>query len=109
MTARDKKRRQGLVMIWTGDGKGKTTASLGLAMRAAGQKLRVLYLQFIKGQWKTGEREALPLLAPYVDHVVMGKGFTIERLRNPRIPMEAHSAAATAALEYAREAVHSGT
>lgn len=105
----DKKRRQGLVMIWTGDGKGKTTASLGLALRAAGQKLRVLYLQFIKGQWKTGERETLPLLAPYVEHVVMGKGFTIERLRNPRIPMEAHNEAAAEALDFARRAVHSGS
>jgi cob(I)alamin adenosyltransferase len=104
----DKKKRKGLVMIWTGNGKGKTTASLGLALRAAGQKLHVLYLQFIKGQWKTGERDSLPLLAPYVEHVVMGRGFTIERLRNPRIPMEDHHAAAQEALEFAREAIHSG-
>ena len=108
MTTVDKKRRKGLVMIWTGNGKGKTTASLGLALRAAGQKLHVLYLQFIKGQWKTGERESLPLLAPYVEHVVMGRGFTIERLRNPRVPMEEHNAAAREALAFAREALHSG-
>jgi cob(I)alamin adenosyltransferase len=104
----DKKRRQGLVMIWTGNGKGKTTAAIGLALRAAGQKLHVLFLQFIKGQWKTGEREALPLLAPYVEHVVMGRGFTIERLRNQRIPLEEHHAAAQEAFAFAREAVHSG-
>jgi cob(I)alamin adenosyltransferase len=105
----DKKRRKGLVMIWTGNGKGKTTAALGLALRAAGNKMHVLFLQFIKGQWKTGERETLPLLAPYVEHVVMGRGFTIERLRNKNVPMEEHQAAATAAFQFAREQVASGT
>jgi cob(I)alamin adenosyltransferase len=104
----DKKRRQGLVMVWTGKGKGKTTASLGLAMRAAGHKMSVLFLQFVKGAWKTGEREVLPLLAPYVEHQVMGKGFTIERLRNKNVPLEDHAAAARAAFEYAQEAVQSG-
>ena len=104
----DKKRRKGLVMIWTGNGKGKSTAALGLALRASGHKMRVLFLQFIKGQWKTGEREALPLLAPYVEHVVMGRGFTIERLRNKNVPMEEHHAAAQAAFAFAREAVQSG-
>lgn len=104
----DKKRRKGLVMVWTGKGKGKTTAALGLAMRAAGNKMSVLFLQFVKGAWKTGEKEILPLLAPYVEYQVMGKGFTIERLRNKNIPPEDHAAAARAAFEYAREAVHSG-
>jgi len=104
----NKRVRKGLVMIWTGKGKGKTTASLGLALRAAGHKMRVLVLPFIKGQWKTGERQSLALLAPYVDHVVMGRGFTIERLRNRQVPMEAHADAARAAFEYAREAVASG-
>ncbi|HEX2186692.1 MAG TPA: cob(I)yrinic acid a,c-diamide adenosyltransferase [Chloroflexota bacterium] len=104
----DKKRRQGLVMIWTGNGKGKTTASIGLAVRAAGHSMRVLFLQFIKGQWKTGERESLRLLAPYVEHVVMGRGFTIERLRNKKVPMDEHHAAAQEAFAFAREAVHGG-
>lgn len=104
----DKKRRRGLVMIWTGKGKGKTTAAIGLAVRAAGNKLNVLFLQFVKGAWKTGERQALPLLAPYVDYQVMGKGFTIERLRNEKIPLEDHAAAARDAFAFAREAVHSG-
>lgn len=104
----DKKRRKGLVMIWTGNGKGKTTASLGLALRAAGHKMPVLFLQFIKGQWTTGERHTLPLLAPYVEHVVMGKGFTIERLRNKSVPVEAHQAAARQAFTFAQEAVRSG-
>lgn len=104
----DKKRRKGLVMIWTGNGKGKTTAAVGLAVRAAGHKMPVLFLQFVKGAWKTGERHSLALLAPYVEHVVMGRGFTIERLRNQRIALEDHQAAARAAFDYAREAVRSG-
>lgn len=104
----DKKRRKGLVMIWTGNGKGKTTAAMGLALRAAGHKMPVLFLQFIKGQWKTGERQALPLLAPYVEHVVMGRGFTIERLRNKNIPIDEHHTAAREAFAFAREAIHSG-
>jgi cob(I)alamin adenosyltransferase len=103
----DKKRRKGLVMVWTGKGKGKTTAAIGLTLRAAGNKMHVLFLQFVKGAWKTGERQALPLLAPYVDYQVMGKGFTIERLRNKGIVPEDHALAAQTAFAFAREAVHS--
>jgi cob(I)alamin adenosyltransferase len=103
----DKKRRKGLVMVWTGRGKGKTTASIGLAVRAAGNKMRVLYLQFVKGAWKTGERQVLPQLAPYIDYRVMGRGFTIERLRNKTIAPEDHAAAAREAFDFAREAVRS--
>lgn len=104
----DKKRRKGLVMIWTGNGKGKTTASLGLALRAAGQKLRVLYLQFIKGQWKTGESQSFKALEPQIEIVRMGQGFTIERLRDKRIPIEKHELAASEAFARAAEVVRSG-
>ncbi len=102
----DKKRRKGLVMVWTGKGKGKTTAAVGLAVRAAGNKMQVLFLQFVKGAWKTGEGQALPLLTPYVDFRVMGRGFTIERLRNKNVPVEGHAAAAREAFAFAQEAVH---
>jgi cob(I)alamin adenosyltransferase len=50
---------KGLILVFTGDGKGKTTAALGMALRAAGQRLRVLILQFMKGRGKTGEIKAL--------------------------------------------------
>ena len=47
---------RGLLMVYTGQGKGKTTAALGLVFRALGRGLKVAVVQFIKGKWKTGER-----------------------------------------------------
>ena len=53
--AHERQEPRGLVIVNTGHGKGKTTAALGLAMRAAGNNLRVYIIQFIKGRWKTGD------------------------------------------------------
>ena len=67
----------GLLVVYTGHGKGKTTAALGMVFRALGRGLRVTVVQFIKGKWKTGERvfaESLPELR----FLVMGLGFTWE-------------------------------
>ena len=69
-------RAHGLVLINTGNGKGKTTAALGIALRAVGQGLKVSMVQFIKGKWKTGEMEAARLLG--FELMPMGKGFTWE-------------------------------
>ena len=99
--------RQGLTLVFTGNGKGKTTAAVGLTVRAAGNRLRVFFLQFIKGQWKTGEREVLRNL-PGVDVEVTGRGFTIERLRNPNIPLEDHAAAAAHGWRVAEQIVREG-
>ena len=105
---RPEKRRKGLVIVFTGNGKGKTTAAMGLALRAAGNRMRVRVIQFIKGTWKTGEVEAVKPLAPHFEIVRAGRGFTIERLRDPRIPMSEHVAAAQAGLAEARETLTSG-
>ena len=67
--------RQGLLLINTGPGKGKTTAALGTAMRAAGNGLRVLILQFIKGSWHYGELDAAQTLGPNFVLKQMGRGF----------------------------------
>lgn len=58
---------RGYVQVYTGNGKGKTTAALGLAVRAAGHGLRVFILQFMKGWIDYGELEGVRMLAPYVD------------------------------------------
>lgn len=67
---------KGLVAVFTGNGKGKTTAALGLAFRALGHGLRVCVIQFIKGSWRYGELETAKRLAPQLDFHVMGRGFT---------------------------------
>lgn len=72
---REKSKNEGLVLINTGNGKGKTTAALGCAIRCAGYKKRVLILQFIKGTIKTGELEAFECLKPYIEIQQLGAGF----------------------------------
>jgi cob(I)alamin adenosyltransferase len=67
--------KRGIVIVNTGDGKGKSTSAFGTAIRAAGHGLRVGLVQFIKGTWKTGEKEALKRF-PEIEHVVSGDGFT---------------------------------
>jgi cob(I)alamin adenosyltransferase len=57
--------RIGLTQVYTGDGKGKTTAALGLALRAAGNGMRTYIGQFLKGQ-RYGEMESIQRLVPYV-------------------------------------------
>ncbi|MCL2790370.1 MAG: cob(I)yrinic acid a,c-diamide adenosyltransferase [Desulfobulbus sp.] len=67
---------KGLLIVFTGNGKGKTTAALGMAMRAAGHGLKVCFIQFIKGGWHYGELDAVKRFAGLIDLHVMGKGFT---------------------------------
>ncbi len=103
-----KARRRGLMLVFTGSGKGKSTAAFGLALRAAGNRLPVKVIQFIKGAWKTGEREAIARGVPEIEVEVGGRGFTIERLRDPKVPMPDHQLAARTAFAMAVEAVGSG-
>jgi cob(I)alamin adenosyltransferase len=96
------------MVVFTGDGKGKTTAAFGLALRAAGNGMPVRVVQFIKGGWKTGERTAVQAQVPLIQVDVGGRGFTIEELRDPRIPMTEHQRAAREAFALATDAVRSG-
>ncbi|GAC1373396.1 MAG: cob(I)yrinic acid a,c-diamide adenosyltransferase [Polyangiales bacterium] len=94
--------RRGLLVVYTGHGKGKTTAALGMVFRALGRGMRVTVVQFIKGKWKTGERlfaETLPALRFHV----MGLGFTWDSDDLGR-----DKAAARAAWDTARGAILSG-
>ena len=67
--------RKGLLLVFTGNGKGKTTAALGIALRAAGHGMNTLILQFIKGSWPYGELQALERF-PEVKIQPLGTGFT---------------------------------
>ena len=67
---------KGLLMVFTGDGKGKTTSALGMALRSAGHGKKVCFIQFIKGSWKYGEIESIKRFKDTIDLHIMGKGFT---------------------------------
>jgi len=69
--------KRGLLLVYTGKGKGKTTAALGIVFRALGRGLKVAVVQFIKGKWKTGEASFAENL-PELTFLVMGRGFTWE-------------------------------
>ena len=70
--------KTGLIIVHTGNGKGKTTAALGLAMRAVGTGCRVCIIQFLKGKWKYGELTAIKKI-PAIDMYPMGTGFTWDK------------------------------
>ncbi|MBI3606359.1 MAG: cob(I)yrinic acid a,c-diamide adenosyltransferase [Nitrospirae bacterium] len=98
---------RGLVLVYTGDGKGKTTAAFGLALRAAGRGFRVHVIQFIKGAMETGEIDLIAKALPSITVERVGKGFTWRRDVVPTF--EDHVAAARDGLARAREAVTAGT
>lgn len=95
-----------MLYIFTGNGKGKTTAALGQAMRAVGEGKKVLMVQFIKGPWKSGEDFLATSLEPHFRLVKMGKGFV--GILGDTLPREEHEQAADDALEYARKEVATG-
>ncbi len=97
------KRRHGLIIVNTGDGKGKTTAALGLAFRALGVGFKVFMVQYIKGKWKTGEKKLADRLAPDIEIRPMGDGFTWDT-KNP----EQDIATTLKIWDVSQEAIRSG-
>ena len=93
----------GLLMVYTGHGKGKTTAALGLAFRALGHGLPVCIIQFIKGSWKYGELQSAVRFSDLLEFHVVGEGFTWQS-RDP----EADRRAARAGWDLARERIQAG-
>jgi len=69
---------KGLLIVHTGTGKGKSTAAFGLALRMLGRGHRVGVVQFVKGAWHTGERDAFAVFGERVSWHTMGEGFTWE-------------------------------
>ncbi|NET08027.1 MAG: cob(I)yrinic acid a,c-diamide adenosyltransferase [Merismopedia sp. SIO2A8] len=90
---------KGLIIVNTGNGKGKTTAALGMVLRSLGHGYRVAIVQFIKGAWEPAEKEAFkhwtlaaPGETPQLEFHAMGEGFTWETQNRERDIKQAHSA-----------------
>lgn len=90
---------RGLVHVYTGDGKGKTSAALGLALRAISYKKRVLIIQFIKGPWISGELNVTKKLRPNLQIKAFGEGFV--KILGDKKPFRQHKKAAQAAFNFA--------
>ena len=104
MAEEDKK--VGLTVVYTGDGKGKTTAALGMCVRAAGYKWKVKILQFVKGSWKYGELKGIKLLGEFVEMEQVGEGFV--GIVDDAKEFSVHRQAAQQGLVSARAIVESG-
>ena len=97
-----RKLKKGLLIVFTGNGKGKTTASLGMALRTIGHGYKVAIIQFIKGGWTTGEERALKSLTTNVSWHALGEGFTWEtqdRIRDEELVKRAWEVAKTYILD----------
>ena len=98
--------KDGLVIVYTGNGKGKTAAALGLALRAIGYEHKVCMLQFIKGSWHYGEMDSSKKLEPNFELIAIGKGFV--GILDDNSPREEHEKYAAEALRICREKINSG-
>ena len=96
---------KGLVIVYTGNGKGKTTAALGMALRAVGYEHKVCMLQFIKGSWHYGEIDSSKKLEPNFELIPVGKGFV--GILDDNSPREEHEKYAAEAVKVCREKIFS--
>lgn len=96
--------KKGYVQVYTGNGKGKTTAALGLSLRAVGNGLKVYIIQFMKGSIAYGELETARRLAPDLTIVQMGRASFVDR-KNPS-PKDIEMA--RQALDHAGEVIRAG-
>lgn len=100
-----KKIPKGLIIIFTGNGKGKTSAALGVALRAGGYGYKTLMVKFIKGKKKYGEDFAVTKV-PYINIISVGKG--CYRILGDNLPSEKHKKAAWDGLQMAEKMLKSG-
>lgn len=96
----------GLTIVYTGKGKGKTTAALGIALRATGYAKKICMIQFIKGSWHYGEMESSKRLEPEFEMVAIGKGFV--GIIDDKSSKEDHKEIAKEAIRISKEKIHSG-
>ncbi len=95
-----------MLIVFTGNGKGKTTAALGQALRSVGDGKKVLVVQFIKGPWKSGEDTSYKNLSPNLHIEKTGLGFV--GIGGDNLPKIDHSKAAYQGLAYIRHEVDNG-
>ena len=100
------KERRGLVVVITGNGKGKTTSALGMALRACGHGMRVCIIQFMKGDIYAGEWDGIKKLDCDIELHATGKGFC--GIQGNPYPYAEHRDNADDAIELARETIASG-
>ncbi len=98
---------KGLTIVYTGKGKGKTTAALGIALRAVGYKKKICMIQFIKGSWHYGEMYSSKKLEPEFEMIAVGKGFV--GILDDKSPKEDHKETAKEAIRISKEKIQSGT
>ena len=98
--------KNGLTIVYTGKGKGKTTAALGIALRATGYKKKICMIQFIKGSWHYGEMGSSKRLEPEFEMVAIGKGFV--GIIDDKSPKEGHQKIAKEAIRISNEKMQSG-
>ena len=98
--------KKGLTIVYTGKGKGKTTAALGIALRATGHNKKISMIQFIKGSWHYGEMSSSKRLEPEFEMVAVGKGFV--GILDDNSPREDHEKIAQEAIKISNEKIHSG-
>ncbi len=101
------KKKVGLIVVLTGNGKGKTTSAMGMALRAVGHGLKVCVIEFMKGDMYAGEIDGFKRLAPEVEFNRMGKGFY--GIKSGPHAFGVHRANAQEALSLAKEKLLSGS
>jgi cob(I)alamin adenosyltransferase len=97
-------KRKGLILVYTGAGKGKTTAALGTAVRALGYGWQVTMIQFIKGTWKYGEMNTIKDFGDRFELHRMGAGFY--KIMDDDLPEEVHQQAADKAIDLLIDKLH---
>ena len=97
---------KGLVIVYTGKGKGKTTSALGIVLRAVGYGKKIAMIQFIKGSWHYGEMDSSKRLEPEFEMIAVGKGFV--GILDDKSTKEEHENVANEALKISKEKMISG-
>ena len=97
---------KGLVIVYTGKGKGKTTSALGIVLRAVGYGKKIGMIQFIKGSWHYGEMYSSKRLEPEFEMIAVGKGFV--GILDDVSSRNEHEMVAMEALKISKEKINSG-